>query len=298
MILIMKNNTILLEKLRNSYQNSFIDGEIALTRIIDQEDIRRLFALLQQLLFPECLGVDYSINSRDMENQIEKLEKKLISLIKNIYGKNESVIVQNLVERIMTSIPNLRNILLKDLQAAYDGDPAADSYQEIILVYPGFEAIMVYRLAHQLWREKVPILPRMMTEYAHPKTGIDIHPGADIGEYFFIDHGTGVVIGETTKIGDHVKLYQGVTLGALSTNSGQKLRKKKRHPTIEDRVTIYAGATILGRETVIGERTVVGSNAFITRSIPTGSKVCIQKPELLFKNAAQKVSEGTRRGAI
>mgnify|MGYP000959011081 CR=1 FL=1 len=291
----MKKNTVLLEKLRNSYYNSFIDSEIALTRIINQEDIGRLFALLRQLLFPECLGVDYSINSKDFENQIEKVEEKLMFLIKNIYDKNESVAVQDLVERIMASIPDLRNILLKDLKAAYDGDPAANSFQEIILVYPGFEAIMVYRLAHLLWREKVPILPRMMTEYAHSKTGIDIHPGADIGEYFFIDHGTGVVIGETSKIGDHVKLYQGVTLGALSTNSGQKLRKKKRHPTIEDCVTIYAGATILGGETVIGERTVVGSNAFITRSIPIGTKVCIQKPELLFKNVA---SESTRMGDI
>jgi len=157
---------------------------------------------------------------------------------------------------------------------------------------------MVYRLAHLLWKEKVPILPRMMTEYAHSKTGIDIHPGADIGEYFFIDHGTGIVIGETTRIGNHVKVYQGVTLGALSTNGGQKLRKRKRHPTIEDGVTIYAGATVLGGEAVIGEGTVVGSNAFITTSIPIGTKVCIQNPELVFKNAVQKTSESTRRGAI
>ncbi len=161
---------------------------------------------------------------------------------------------------------------MKDVQAGYDGDPAAQSKEEVIFSYPGLFAIFVYRIAHELYIRQVPFIPRIMTEYAHAKTGIDINSGAQIGESFFIDHGTGIVIGETTIIGDHVKLYQGVTLGGLSTRGGQKLSGKKRHPTIENNVTVYAGATILGGETVIGENSVVGGNTFITGSIPANSK--------------------------
>ena len=177
-------------------------------------------------------------------------------------------------------LPDVQQRLLKDVQAGFDGDPAAKSKEEIIFSYPGFLAIYVYRLAHILYLEKVPFIPRIMTEYAHAKTGIDINSGAQIGESFFIDHGTGIVIGETTIIGDHVKLYQGVTLGGLSTRGGQKLSGKKRHPTIENNVTIYAGATILGGETVIGENSVVGGNTFITSSIPANSKVSFHIPEM------------------
>lgn len=157
---------------------------------------------------------------------------------------------------------------MTDVQAGYDGDPAAYNTDEIILSYPGLYAIFVNRLAHELFLLGVPLIPRMMTEYAHGLTGIDIHPGATIGEYFFIDHGTGVVVGETTKIGKNVKIYQGVTLGALSTRGGQSLRHTKRHPTLEDNVTVYSGASILGGETVIGQGAVIGSNAFITSSVP------------------------------
>ena len=182
------------------------------------------------------------------------------------------------------SIPQVRALVQTDLQAAYDGDPAAVGKEEVILSYPGLFAMTVYRLAHVLYTLGVPLIPRIMTEYAHSLTGIDIHPGAQIGEYFFIDHGTGIVVGETTVIGKGVKLYQGVTLGALSTRGGQGLRGNRRHPTIEDNVTIYAGASILGGDTVIGAGCVIGSNAFITSSVTAGTTVSMQHPQLQYKS--------------
>jgi serine O-acetyltransferase len=175
--------------------------------------------------------------------------------------------------------------LASDVRAAYEGDPAAKSYDEIVFSYPGVFAVMVYRIAHQLHIQQIPLLPRIMTEYAHSLTGIDIHPGAEIGESFFIDHGTGVVVGETCKIGRNVRLYQGVTLGALSLprDAGERLRESKRHPTIEDNVIIYAGATILGGDTVIGARSVIGGNVWITESVPPDTKVLLEKPRLVYK---------------
>jgi serine O-acetyltransferase len=183
----------------------------------------------------------------------------------------------------LSRIPQLRSILATDVDAALDGDPAAVSKQEVILSYPGIYAITVSRLAHELWQLGVPLIPRMMTEHAHSITGIDIHPGASIGHHFFLDHGTGIVIGETTIIGNFVKIYQGVTLGALSTRGGQLLAGTKRHPTIEDHVTIYSGASILGGTTVIGEGVVIGSNAFITKSVPEKTRVSVRNPELQFR---------------
>ena len=180
-------------------------------------------------------------------------------------------------------IPALRAVVQTDVEAAYDGDPAAESRDEIIFCYPGLYAVTVYRLAHELFALGTPMLPRIMTEHAHSVTGIDIHPGAVIGKYFFIDHGTGIVIGETTVIGENVKIYQGVTLGGLSTRGGQSLRGQKRHPTIEDNVTIYAGASILGGETVIGRDSVIGANAFITHSVPACTTVTMKSQELRFK---------------
>ena len=177
-------------------------------------------------------------------------------------------------------IPALRDMVNTDLEAAFDGDPAAKSMEEIVLAYPGLLAITIYRIAHELFVLKVPLIPRMMTEYAHSRTGVDIHPGATIGRYFFIDHATGVVIGETSIIGERVKLYQGVTIGALSTRGGQKLKGVKRHPTIEDTVTIYSGASILGGETVIGRNSVIGGNSFITQSIRPNTRVSIKNQEL------------------
>lgn len=185
----------------------------------------------------------------------------------------------------LREIPRVRAMLQTDLQAAFDGDPAAGSMAEILFAYPGMFAVFVYRLAHVLYTLQVPMLPRMMTEHAHSLTGIDIHPGATIGEYFFIDHGTGVVIGETTVIGNRVKLYQGVTLGALSTRGGQKLRGKRRHPTIADDVTIYAGASVLGGDTVIGQGSVIGSNVFLTKSVPPCTTVTIKSQELHLRPA-------------
>ena len=180
-------------------------------------------------------------------------------------------------------IPRIREYLKTDLEAAYDGDPAAGCLDEIILAYPGLMAITVYRLAHELYLEQVPVLPRLMTEYAHSRTGIDIHPGAAIDKYFFIDHGTGIVIGETAVIGKNVKIYQGVTLGALSTRGGQKLSGKRRHPKICDNVTIYAGASILGGDTVIGENAVIGGNAFITRSVDANTRVSMKNLEMEYR---------------
>jgi serine O-acetyltransferase len=187
--------------------------------------------------------------------------------------------------KFLESIPKIRKTLASDVRAAYEGDPAAKSYDEIVFSYPGVFAVMVYRIAHQLHIQQIPLLPRIMTEYAHSLTGIDIHPGAEIGESFFIDHGTGVVVGETCKIGRNVRLYQGVTLGALSLprDAGERLRESKRHPTIEDNVIIYAGATILGGDTVIGARSVIGGNVWITESVPPDTKVLLEKPRLVYK---------------
>lgn len=186
--------------------------------------------------------------------------------------------------RLIAALPKIRRLLICDVDAGFHGDPAAKNRAEIIVSYPGLLAIFVYRIAHILYMEQVPLIPRMMTEYAHSETGIDINAGAVIGEYFFIDHGTGVVIGETTIIGNHVKLYQGVTLGALSTRRGQELSGVKRHPTIGDNVTIYANSSVLGGETVIGSGVIIGGNAFITKSVPDNTRVSVKGPEMLFKN--------------
>lgn len=209
-----------------------------------------------------------------------------ISLVYQSVGEEEAAAqahAQQTALEFFRQIPQVRAMVQTDLQAAYDGDPAASDMAEIIFAYPGLFAITVYRLAHVLYTLQVPMLPRIMSEHAHSITGIDIHPGATIGKYFFIDHGTGIVVGETTVIGDNVKIYQGVTLGALSTRGGQSLRGKRRHPTIEDNVTIYAGASVLGGETVIGRDSVIGSNAFITKSVAPCTTISIKNQELQMK---------------
>lgn len=184
------------------------------------------------------------------------------------------------VEAFLDRLPEIRELARGDVRAAMEGDPAAVSREEVMQAYPGFRAVTIQRMAHVLWKLGVPLLPRLMTEYAHSATGIDIHPGARLGRRFFIDHGTGVVIGETAVIGDQVKLYQGVTLGGLSTRDAAGLRGKKRHPTIGDRVTVYANATILGGETVIGADCVIGANVFLTGSVPPGTTVRTKRQEL------------------
>jgi len=185
--------------------------------------------------------------------------------------------------QFLEQLPDLRRVLASDVQAAFSGDPACKNLDEVIFCYPGLEAITIYRLAHLLYELEIPFIPRMMSEYAHHRTGIDIHPGATVGSHFFIDHGTGVVIGETCEIGEHVKIYQGVTLGALSfptDNEGQLVRGQKRHPTIEDRVVLYANASVLGGRTVLGHDAVIGSNVWLTRSVDPHTTVVLEKPKL------------------
>ncbi len=183
----------------------------------------------------------------------------------------------------LDSLPQVLELLMTDIQALYDGDPAAGSLEEVLVAYPGLYAIFVYRIAHVLYGLDVPLIPRLMSEHAHSKTGIDINPGANIGKYFFIDHGTGVVIGETTDIGDHVKIYQGVTLGALSTRKGQLLSGKKRHPTLGDYVTVYSNASILGGETVIGSGAVISGSAFVCESVPQNARVILNQETIVHK---------------
>lgn len=258
--------------------------------------IIKIIFMLRELLFPEYFGqrhlisttIEYHIGDLLMSVH-EKLHEQIIvalehkAIMNDNYSSNIAEKADEIIYEFLNKIPELRNIIAMDVQAAFDGDPAAVDKDEIIFSYPGVFAISVYRLAHELHLLSVPLIPRIMTEYAHNVTGIDIHPGASIGRYFFIDHGTGVVIGETTTIGNNVKIYQGVTLGALSTREGQNLRGVKRHPTIEDDVTVYSSTSILGGETVIGKGVVIGSNVFLTKSVPAGTKVSIKIPELMFK---------------
>lgn len=196
--------------------------------------------------------------------------KQQIKIAFTYFGESDERATE-ICNAFFSRLPELQRLLRLDVIAGFEGDPAAKTYGEVALTYPGFFAISTFRIAHELYVLGVPYLPRMMTEYAHSKTGIDINPGATIGESFFIDHGTGIVVGETTEIGNNVKVYQGVTLGALSTRGGQRLANKKRHPTVEDNVTIYAGATVLGGNTVLGEGCTIGGCTFITESVPANT---------------------------
>ena len=248
----------------------------------------------------KLMRIVYPGSARDKTYRIYNVRHNLSMLIEDVmYNLNKQIAVvlrtqmeeaeaaekaQEISIAFFREIPSVRAIAQTDVEAFYAGDPAAFSVDEIIFCYPGLFAITVYRLAHILYDLGVPVLPRIMSEHAHSITGIDIHPGATIGKYFFIDHGTGIVVGETTIIGDYVKIYQGVTLGALTTRGGQSLKGKKRHPTIEDHVTIYAGASILGGGTVIGRECTIGSNVFITHSIPCFTTVSVKSQELQMKS--------------
>ena len=259
----------------------------------DQDKVVEIVNKLLRIFFPGFYRDEvYKIfNMRHtlaalVEDVMFNLQKQVTIALKNepSYAQSSENDVRKKAKEItiafMKQVPRMREYIDTDLDAMFDGDPAANSKNEIILCYPGLLASTIHRIAHVLWELEVPLIPRMMTEYAHSKTGIDIHPGATIGKYFFIDHGTGIVVGSTTTIGEHVKLYQGVTLGALSTSAGQSLHGMKRHPTIEDNVTIYSGASVLGGQTVIGHGSVIGSNAFVTSSIKPDSRVTIQNQEL------------------
>lgn len=270
---------------------SNIDSENQLNR----EVIIELLENIRKILFPGYFvqkkltgdSVKYYVGDllEEIQYNLTKQVKKSLKYVSENQLSDEDARQKaaDITEQFLKRIPAIREMLAKDVQAAYDGDPAAFNTDEVIFSYPGVFAISVNRIAHELFLLGVPMIPRIMTEYAHNLTGIDIHPGATIGEYFFIDHGTGVVVGETTTIGNNVKIYQGVTLGALSTRGGQSLRNSKRHPTLKDNVTVYSGASILGGETVIGEGAVIGSNAFITSSVPDHTRVSIKNPELKFR---------------
>ncbi len=220
-------------------------------------------------LFPHFSSKIY-YSQQDVLAKLQLLERNVISLLKITNGKTDKEI-ENKAEIFISKIPEVHDMLWNDAEAIFKGDPAAESVDEVILAYPGFMAILIYRLAHELYKLDIPILPRILTEHAHQITGIDIHPGAEIDSPFFIDHGTGIVIGETTKIGKNVKIYQGVTLGALSVE--KSLSNTKRHPTIQDDVIIYSQAVILGGGTVIGKNSIIGGNAWVTQSVPANSVV-------------------------
>ena len=239
----------------------------------DKLDLRRIATEQRN---PRTAHID-ELPTIEMVRLINSEDKKVAEAVE--------LVCPQIAEAIVAELPHIQQMLLTDIEAPFDGDPAAANKEEIIFAYPGLFAIFVYRIAHELYLRQIPMIPRMMTEYAHSRTGIDINPGAQIGPWFFIDHGTGIVIGETTVIGSHVKLYQGVTLGALSPRAGHASLPGKRHPTVCDYVTIYSGASILGGETVIGEHSVVGGNAFLTGSVADNTRVVIAAPETVFKNA-------------
>ncbi|MDR1873295.1 MAG: serine acetyltransferase [Deltaproteobacteria bacterium] len=286
----------LVEAILDSYNAHKALIKVEPSNQINRDIIIDIIYKLQALIFPgffdhKPLKRDFLLyHVGDLLEDVQRQLSKQIKLAFNQHSPSRPRLVSaaSVARTFLERLPNVRDLLATDIEAAYDGDPSAFNSDEIILAYPGVFATTVYRLAHELYLLDIPLIPRMMTEYAHGLTGIDIHPGATVGRRLFIDHGTGVVIGETTVIGNHVKIYQGVTLGALSTQGGHLLEGVKRHPTIEDHVTIYAGASILGGATVVGEGVVIGSNAFITKSVPEKTKVSVKNTELRFLSEARK----------
>ena len=291
---IKKKITQAAERLEDNYKNQGI-FEIGIgEKLPKRSEIIEIINEVRRVIFPGYFGNENTayVTLRNFAGNTlagiyEKLFKQIrIALIYQENGKKPDGIddiAEEITVRFIDAIPDIQQMIFKDVEAELQGDPAAGSKEDIIFSYPGIYAIFVYRTAHVLHELNVPYIPRIMTEHAHSKTGIDINPGAKIGEYFFIDHGTGIVIGETTQIGSHVKIYQGVTLGAISTMKGQELSGVKRHPTIEDNVVIYANATILGGDTVVGKNSVVAGNTFVTESIPENTKVSAYVPELLMR---------------
>ena len=276
-----------------------------------REAVREILDGLKEILFPGYFGRRYFTPSNIRYHIGDRVYQVYRALAAQVYrsilhecrrtaGECDHCqdLAGELALRFLKRIPDLRRMLAGDVQALYDGDPAAKSLDEIIFSYPGLEAVAVYRIAHELWQMGVPLLPRIMTEIAHSTTGIDIHPGARIGRNFFVDHGTGVVVGETCEIGDNVKIYQGVTLGALSISKddrGAVIRGRKRHPTIRDGVTIYSGATLLGGETVVGEGSTVGGNVWLTHSVPANSVVFVEEPALRVEDKHTRKRSGAKK---
>lgn len=277
------------KRLASNYEAQNILDTSLKTNLPDRDVIYSIIDDLHKITFPGYFATEKFLSREAFaEGMIVSLYDKMKTQIKitlSDQGTKEEISekAEKLTIQFLAQIPKVQALLMKDVDAQLAGDPAAGSKEEVILAYPGLYTIFVYRYAHVLYELQVPLLPRIMSEYAHGKTGIDINPGATIGEYFFIDHGTGIVIGETAVIGNGVKIYQGVTIGALSTRKGQALAGKKRHPTIEDNVIIYANATILGGATVVGRNATVAGNTFVTESIPADAKVSAMMPELRVK---------------
>jgi len=301
----------IIDRIVGTYESISRIKHLSRRALPSREAVAEILAGLKEILYPGYFGrrnftrenIRYHIGDRVWQVHRLLLEQITLSLM---HGRDDtdderntcSLMASEAAVEFLRRIPRLREFLEGDVQALYDGDPAAKSLEEIIFSYPGLEAVTVYRIAHELWEMDVPLLPRIMTEMAHSATGIDIHPGARIGRRFFIDHGTGVVVGETTEIGDNVKIYQGVTLGALSfpkDEKGKVLRGRKRHPTLGDNVTIYSGATLLGGETVVGEGSTIGGNVWLTHSVPPGSVVMTEEPALVV--ADKKGSQDTTSGS-
>ncbi|NQT52137.1 serine acetyltransferase [bacterium] len=290
-----------------TYSDQNLINHIGAAPLPSRDDVHRILDLLFEILYPGYFGEQelnesnvsyvvghkvaqlYDLLAQQIYRAIKHECRRLGSVCTHCRLRSEDVGIE-----FLRTLPGLRTLLAEGVAAAYDGDPAAQSTGETIFSYPGVLAVTVYRIAHELFIRDVPLLPRIMTEYAHASTGIDIHPGATLGRRFFIDHGTGVVIGETTEIGDDCKLYQGVTLGAFSFPKdacGKLVRGVKRHPTLEERVTVYAGATILGGDTVIGHHSIIAGNVWLTESVPPRTTVLYEHPKLVYRTGAQSAPE-------
>lgn len=286
----------LVKKLTKTYENDSGTNFIEVTNLPVREKVLSVLDLLFEVLFPGYAGKRVVTKSNisfivgdilcqvysELSKQIENALKYRCRATNCSTGDCHKASLET-TKKLLDKLPQIREYLKTDVKAAYAGDPAAESFEEIVVSYPCILAIATHRIAHELYKLEVPLLPRMMSEYAHEHTGIDINPGASIGKYFFIDHGTGVVIGETAVIGEHVQIYQGVTLGAMAPAKGQSLRGVKRHPTIEDKVIIYSEATILG-DIVIGEGSVIGGNVLVREAVEPHTLVTTQTPELILKN--------------
>lgn len=290
-----ENVANLVEILLESYRQDELTCRIDKDNIVNKEILINVVEELRRILFPgffdnNKVRSEYAryLAGERLEFIQYHLKKQIAKALDNIDAQEKKTKedinkkADEITYKFLETLPKIREYLSTDVRAAFNGDPAAFSTDEIIFCYPGMFAITVYRIAHEMYTLGVPLIPRIISEYAHNLTGIDIHPGAVIGKYFFIDHGTGVVIGETTVIGENVKIYQGVTLGGLSTRKGQQLKGVKRHPTLGNNVTIYSGTSVLGGETVIGDGATIGGNAFIVRSVSKGMKVSVKNPELEY----------------
>ncbi|BHH82216.1 serine O-acetyltransferase [Desulforhopalus sp. 52FAK] len=288
------------KKLLSSWNTKECFEHISPVSLPSQEKVIEIVEQTKRILFPgyftktklHAANIEYYIGKQTTD-LYEKISEQITMAIRHDCRRN-GLPCTNCEERshmlalhFIEALPKITGLLATDIRAALRGDPATKSPDEVIFCYPGLLATSIFRIAHELYLLDIPIIPRIMTEYAHSLTGIDIHPGATIGPGFFIDHGTGVVIGETTIIGENVRLYQGVTLGALSLprDAGKKLRDKKRHPTIEDNVIIYSNTTILGGKTIVGEGSIIGGNIWITESVATGTKVLLKRPELIYSHS-------------